>query len=166
MEIIWEKEDYKWTDVLVGTWLRQRSRLWQKCLFVGIFSYTSISGIWFYYTGKGDFLLKVLFAGLGIIGLVHFVLIPIAAYLQFKASKKMGERDVRYVFDEDGFSVTSDMSHFRLTWQQCKMWRENKRMIVVCLHVGQGLLFPRRLFQSDEEWDSFRSILSKHLKKR
>jgi len=175
MEIIQKTSDWKWTDFFCAARLRARSTLWEKgifsCLFLCFAVYSTPRLLEYESTPAFLVVVFVIFWMMWIgVMLIDFVLagiMAIIAYYNFKAYKKMGERDTRFVVDEAGISATSDIAQFQLTWKQYKMWRENKRMIIVRFrHTRQHLTFPRRLFQSDEQWDAFRSILSRNLKKR
>ena len=174
MEIIWRADGYKWTDVFFGMCLHSRLGLWGKSVLFGLLLF--VVGLhlqrafklecthcrWLFLFDSLMLLFFVVMAGVVLV----LGIFAIGSYMHFKASAKMREKDGRMVINDIGIAATSNLGHLQFTWEHFKMWRENKRTIIVCLQPRQLLHFPRRLFQSAEEWETFRSILSKHLKKR
>ena len=177
MEIVQNTEKIKWADIFLGMCLHARPSVWAKWLLLGVlllglgvpllnaFTIGCAHCRWlFISTVLKPWLLLSKY--LGLFCFLLFGTFALIAYNQVKAHKKMGQGDVRYVVDDNGISSTSNLGYVQFRWEHFKMWRESKRIIIVCLHTRQWLFFPRRLFQSAAEWETFRSILRKHLKKR
>jgi len=95
---------------------------------------------------------------------VYFLIVTLwQATRQFKQNRFLTHL-VEFRIDETGLHVRSDLGTTDIPWDHLRKWKENKRLILLYPTDATYYLFSRRLF-SAEEWEEFRGLAAKHLKK-
>ena len=106
----------------------------------------------------------VVLAGSLICFAVYFLVVtPWQATRQFKQNRFLAHA-AEFRIDETGLHVRSDLGASDIPWDHLHKWKENKRLILLYPTDAMYYLFSRRLFTA-EEWEEFRGLAAKHLKK-
>jgi hypothetical protein len=78
--------------------------------------------------------------------------------IQLPASGTVSDEGIRWNTDSIGAGSYS--------WDLFLGYRAMDALVIAYLGSNQVLYFPRRYFSSDEEWDSFREIISRNLRRQ
>ena len=96
--------------------------------------------------------------------LYYFAFVPYRVKKIFKQNKFYQHEDEMEI-DEDGIHSKSDLGQSRLPWDHFLKWKENKKLILLYPAETQFLIFPKKLFVSQQDLDEFRKLLIEHVKK-
>ena len=102
-------------------------------------------------------------ASLAVLAVYCFGVIPWRATKHFKQNRFLAHA-AEFRIDETGLHVRSDLGASDIPWDHLHKWKENKRLILLYPTDAMYYLFSRRLFTA-EEWEEFRGLAAKHLKK-
>jgi hypothetical protein len=103
-------------------------------------------------------------------GFVIYMLLYYFAFLPYRIKKifrqnKFRAHENEMEIDVDGIHNKSDLGQDRLPWDHFLKWKENKKMILLYIVETQYLVFPRRLFVSQQDWDELRKLLTERVQK-
>ena len=102
-------------------------------------------------------------ASLAFLAVFFFVALPWQATRQFKQNRFLTHA-TEYRIDETGLHAQSDLGTTEIPWDHLHKWKENRRLILLYPTDATYFLFPRRLF-APADWEEFRALAAKHLKK-
>ncbi len=66
---------------------------------------------------------------------------------------------------DETLHLKSEFTDTKIPWNKFIKWKENKKLIIVYSNDVLFLIFPKHIFNTQAEWESFRNILGKILKK-
>lgn len=73
---------------------------------------------------------------------------------------------VHISFDDKGITFASERGYSRAKWEDFEYYKENEALFLILEPNLIMRILPKRAFESEAEIDSFRSLLSAHLKKK
>jgi hypothetical protein len=102
--------------------------------------------------------------GLGVLGLVY-LLIGIPYHVRRMRKNKFHQYDYKVQFDEDIVHFASDLGESHIPWDHFLYWKESRGLILVYVTRSQYIVFPKRLFGSENTPGELRSLLAEKVKK-
>ena len=97
-------------------------------------------------------------AGLAYGAFLFLILLPWRVSLIFKKQPALAD-PTRTRFTDDGLLLESSRGHLRFNWGMLKRWKRNRDYILVYHSAVLFHIFPRRCFESAEEFNALAALL-------
>ena len=151
-------------DYVRAQYLHIRPRLAYKILGVLILALFTWAA-WFSFASENTELLDLFF----VVAIV-FLILNFAVYLPWKTRRiykqqKALQRELAFVFDEDGVSVSSQNGQSVTPWDDYLKWKQNDQLILIYLSDCMYHMLPKGLFVDPADFDRVRDLLREHIGK-